>query len=334
MNFLFRWRFTGLCLFVPRYDIERQPNKNEMKVLLVDAMRLQHAYHVAEYHEPHLPVLVCYSKDVVERSREPDAYYQETLYDGKVGASKAVFYLDDQDLSLANPKPKSLDVTYRKDTGVCCSNDGSKDDQRDDDSFAWVAPLAKISPGSEDVRPSCFSKRCVDPSVISRVTITEGRIHTLRMAMDDKPEVLSWTFEEPGKPRRVHHVQSLADIVEVQQSRRQLALKTTLLRRPRNRRVAAVFDKHDELLIKLEPKHKKDEVEVWVENMPWPDITDTRPILGQPRFPDYHFVHFYDLSHSYQEANVPHPFAGCGYPDRRHQGRPTCPPAQGAPYNW
>jgi hypothetical protein len=182
---------TGLCAFVPKHDIREIPHNNQMRLLLVESNRPSdlpggHTFHA---HEPHVPVFLCPCRNVDSdpEYRQPDAIFGST----------AAFYLDDQDLKIENAKDDSLEVVLKNNAGCGCPQ--YDPDPNNSSSFEWVTPLAKVSPGSGEVPASCFCSYEVDPSVIARVELREGRILTEQLARDSSQEkAIVWEYIDPA----------------------------------------------------------------------------------------------------------------------------------------
>lgn len=314
---------TGLCAFVPRYEIHKRKKNNQMRVLLVESNSPSdlpggHALHA---HEPHVPVLLCPCESLISDSklyRKPDMIYGGT----------AVFYLDDQDLKIKDARAERLKVVLRSNAGSGCPNG------RNNDSFEWVTSLAAASPDSEKVPDSCFGSSEVDSSVIARVELREGRISTEQLACDSPDEAILWEFKPPYSLKRGRHHQVAADIVRCDiDVKGTVELVTSPLReRLSNVRVEEAFRGKTDLSIGLRAlgKAKIREIHIWVKNMPWADVLGTREPRSYAKEPDLHFSHFYKLSSSYKNANVPHACGRCPVPIP-HMGNPNCQPARTAP---
>jgi hypothetical protein len=344
----FYLRFTGLCEFVPRYDIEDAGHykKNRVKILLVDTNELPdvpHEHDSPHAYDLHFPVFVCPLENVYCNGiyRRPDATY----YYNQDGNEKemAVFYLDDQDVWIANPQrtEDSLEIVYRERTGTGCIRKGTSQDQEytaDYESFSWVAPLAEISPGSESVDPNCLCREGVDSSALARVELREGRLTTYLLAMDGDNKVVNWRFKLPDLPDGklgVEHRQALADIVELEANLgTEIVMNTRLIRISKNMRVRSIFASEDKVLPIRVVSVKNESVTAWIKNMPWAEIFEIRLLRSGPRMPEVHFAHFYKMSLNYDDANVPHPAGQCGFRPTDHQGNPNCPPARAAASDW
>jgi len=322
---------TGLCAFVPKKDIKKYyENNNRMRVLLVDSEEpadLPHS-HDPHIHELHIPVLICPHASVVsaEGYREADAAYLDRDQDPP--RLMAVFYLDDQDLSIesiAGPNDYKLSI-YGKEVGGECPNDD------DESSFFWAAPLDKISSGFGNVRSACFTPSDVDASVISRVVLNEGEIRTGKRATLQDHRIIRWIYKVLHGTGGNRFRQVAADIVELRLTLpgTDVIFKTRLFRsESRNPRVREVFGKADgnPLSIRL-----KDPDKVWIKNMPWLDILGTRPKDAGDYKEDLHFAHFYKILEKYEDVNIPHIYQVCEKKDPRHGGNPNCQPCVAA-YN-
>jgi hypothetical protein len=341
-TFPVKLNFTGLCEFVPRYDIEdiRTQEKgghygyNRVKVLLVDASEpLEDAhYENNQYpYEEHIPVFVCPSKNIGSGYRQADESFYSRFYAERM----SMFYLHDQEIWIDKARPDKLTIEYSYSTG--CSNAEKLDSLRE--SFAWVAPLAEISPGSEEVHPDCLNPvGCpagIDDSVLSRVELSEGTLRTFLIAMDGDKQVVNWKFKVPGTRSNIRHRQSIADIVqfETEVMNSGLYLNTTLFRTSKNGRVRALFEEVGDTR-QIHVVSDGSEVMAWILNMPLLDIWRARDLTPGPRKPEVHFAHFYKLSSDYGDPNVPHQAEQCPYRDPRHQGNPNCPPARAAAARW
>ncbi|HEX9945542.1 MAG TPA: hypothetical protein VGG03_26305 [Thermoanaerobaculia bacterium] len=340
---------TGLCSFVPKYPLEKwkKHKKNEMTVLLVESAKPLpgHAGHTHEGHELHVPVLVCPEKYVVRDSgfRSPDATFQSTPYPENQEAEQlmAVFYLDDQEITIQPDQNTELDVDLASVT-KCPSSDSNLS------SFHWVSSLAKVNPGSEEARDSCFEPVC-DSCVISRLWLYQGKITTAKLATDPKAtdpkrKILLWYFDDIDRAGRREHAnpgeedeQAIAAVVGVHfdlDTGKGIEFTTSLLpdyqghRKYSNRRVNAIFERVQgaSLRIRLQPI---DDVnpKVWIKNMPWLDILQLRPLVKKNC--DFHFAHLYKLSKDPDVAKkVPCTGGGvCLSPasDPRHGAGIDCP---------
>lgn len=339
--------FTGLCWFAPKYPIEDNARRdsNAMTVLLAESSRHPPGSRMHP-HEPHLPVLVTPAAGVVHdgSSREPDACFRlkdETHW--------AVFFLDDQDIQVLPAGPERLTVLYSPNSGSGCPTAETYD------SFGWVGPLARMTPGSEVLEDGCIGHYAgpydVNPDVVARLTLTEGTIGTWSFASDpDTRQIIEWETRRWRWWFRQHR-QALADSVMclVTVKTAFVELETTLFqyRTTLNPRVNCVFTDSRQRRIRLRPD-RDGFIHAQVRNMPWLDISAQR----EPQDPDetdVHFAHVYKLSRNPRGSNIPRTLRLCDKIDpnagtsvfwqlRRelgeqgffHQGRPTCPPAQGS----
>ncbi len=313
---------TGLCAFVPRYKIEEQEKErkgNRMRVLLIDSSRpadLPHMYH-QHVHELHVPVLICNYDDVDGWGRQEDLRFLDAK-----GVIKALFYLDDQDVEIDSDQKESLEVVG-KPIGYDCKDVKA-------DSFFCVAPLEKISPESACPHDDCLKDVGVHKDVVSRIVLKEGAIKSGKLAtrLDSRKQykVVNWLYKvvDQDAQRRQLHRQVAADIVQVDVSLRSVKFNTKLFRDPRNPVVKRTFGDEKTLTIRLKPRAK---MEVFIKNMPWPDILGTRTMEEYDPNVDLHFAHFYKITQSdLPEINVPHKDDLCDYNDNRHAGNPNCQP--------
>ncbi len=327
-------RFTGLCVFVPKYDLDdcQFYGKNSMKMLFVDtaeSVEQHHAMAGYQAHELHLPLLICPYEKVITGTglRSPDACFVATDQIEAEQQKMAVFYLDDQELTI-DEDGEYLEVIHKSGYYEACPTEDKLK------LFNWVAPLAQVCPGSELIRPSCLReiKYGVDSAVLGRMLLNRGKIRTEQMAVDLDHRIIKWRFkpltgsyDECG----TWYEQAIADTVELEMNRgHYTTLIATLLREPRNPRIKESFEQKSKLPIKLDTTAN---LVVWVKNMPWPDATGSRRGSPRSRQPDYHFAHFYSLSRFYQGLHVPFPHRLCDQIDNRHNGNPNCPPAVGGP---
>jgi len=316
-------RITGLCAFVPKHAIREIPKDNQMRLLLVESNRPSdlpdgHAFHA---HEPHVPVFLCPYQNVDQdkKYRQPDVVFGST----------AAFYLDDQDLKIKNAKDNSLEVVLKNNAGRGCPEvDPEKGNIT---SFEWVAPLAEVSPGSGKIPDSCFCSSEVDPSVIARVELREGKILTEHLACDSSDRnAIVWEYKIPYSLKRGCHYQVAADVVrfEVDIEDSVVLITTPLRSNFSNVRVRDAF--HPKAVLPIRLMTKEADIYTWVKNMPWADIFGTREPQRYEDEPDIHFSHFYKLSSEYKDANVPHAYGRCPLPVP-HLGNPNCQPARTEP---
>jgi len=315
-------RITGLCAFVPKHSIDDPAFKqnNQMRVLCGDSSRPLFSPAGTPYpHELHMPVLYCQSGYVDSSGRPADATFQDPV------TTYSVFYLDDQDLSIASAQPDALAVPQYPGGGTGTPNIANYR------SFAWVPSLEQISPGSQAVKPACLTTTgAVDSAVVARVALTDGSIETLMIAKDHTNAIVNWEFRGPnGNPGGYQQV--IADAVKFQTvfSTPVIELTTTLFRPSKNPKVAQAFATGASQPIRLRPSGN--EVIAWIKNMPWPDIAGTRPKPAPgPRDPDYDFIYFYDLSTNPGKRNVPYQIGTVSGASGPHLGNPNCPPVRTA----
>jgi hypothetical protein len=317
-------RMTGLCEFVPKRDIEDPAfeKTNQMRVLFADSHRAPILPAGTLFiHELHMPVLVCQQGYVDRTGRIEDRTFNDAV------TTWAVFYLDDQDISIANAQPDSLIVPQYPGGGSGCPT------IKNYRSFAWVPPLSRMSPGSEVVRPACLvdpTLGTVDSSVLARLALTQGTIETLAIAKDYSDATVEWDFKVPGG--KALYRQVMADSVQFWTTFLSPAIEitTTLFRSPTNPSVAQVFTGGvgSRLPIRLLPVGNQ--VIAWIKSMPWPDIAGTRPHPASlQRDPDFDFSYFYDLSLKPGPRTVPYQISTCAGSVGPHLGNPNCPPGRG-----
>jgi hypothetical protein len=327
-NQLLRILMTGLCAFVPKRDIEDYPTGNQMRVLLVEStspadLPSAHDHH----HEAHVPVLICQYANLCHDNgyRKPDLLYYEKEI------QMAVFCLDGQDLKICNATKDRLEVTLGG-GGCGCPTKEKNSDKDNRDSFYWVDGFKEISPGSGYVDDACLRPSDVDPSVVARVELWEGRVYTEQLALGEEFYPYLWKFKVPYSAKRgAKHFQAAAVIVGFEAPyERYVDLITYCFRRKLNPRVEKAFGKDDRLTIRLIPKNN--EIQVWVKNMPWPDVLGTRTPQGYKDKPDVHFGHVYKICVDYEDANVPYYYGECTdfqiIP--KHGGNPNCQPVRTA----
>jgi hypothetical protein len=326
--------FTGLCAFVPRYDIRQYPKQNQMRVLLVESSMPSDlpAMHMSHAHEPHAPVFFCPNDHVYKGNgyRKPDIIYSGG--DGEI----AVFCLDGQDLGFKDVVEDQLEVVLGDHAGYGCPNGTNEE------SFEWVTNLAEVSPGSEQVAKSCLASDRLDPAVVARVKLARGKIYNKQFAAkesrgEDYGRVYLWEFKVPYGPKRgPEHHQAASNIVGFESNYiGAVELVSRRLRGGLNPRVDKAFGDGNTLPIKLVSKGEVTEIVAWVKNMPWADILSIREPQGYEADPDVHFSHVYKVSSGYDDANVPHYYNLCDYQiPIVHQGNPNCQPARTAPNDY
>jgi hypothetical protein len=316
---------TGLCAFVPRDDIEKNPKDNQMRVLLVESSTGMDMSSMAMgyTHEPHVPVLVARHVNVnhADAYRRPDLTYTDWF-----GEAWDVFCLDGQDLRIKAAQPHRLEIDVFDGAGVGYPTDENQT------SFQWVANLAKISPGSEKVDDSCL-KTPPDPAIVARLALTEGRVFSYLLASDGGRSTVLWKYKIPNVAKRgPSHRQAAANVVGFESH---FAESVEILAKPfaknLNTRMDRLFERISEPPpIGLKPENGEKGLEIWVKNMPWADILGTRKPEGFKFKPDVHFAHLYKVSENYEDVNVPH-FCEERYPSDLHQGNPNCQPVRTDP---
>jgi hypothetical protein len=315
---------TGLCVFVPKKKIEKFPQRNQMRVLLVESSS---GVDVSSMdmnftHEPHVPVLVApnINVDCSDGCRQPNLTYRHKEVEW------AVFYLDGQDLAVKGAHADRLDIVVDSGAGVGYP---SKTNRR---AFEWVPSFAKISHGSEFVDKACLRKNNVDPSIVARLELWEGSVFSEQIASDENGSAFLWKYKVPNVAKRgPSHRQAATHIVGFETDFvDSVELLTKQFGHAMNLRVEALFGKSNQLSIRLIPKGPE-KIVIWVKNMPWADILATREPEGYRDKPDVHFGHLYKVSSNYEDVNVPH-LAGTD-PKKlqpRHQGNPNCQPVRAA----
>lgn len=323
--------FTGLCCFVPDHDITDDSHResNKMMVLLVETKNDPpgHSGHGGHSHIKHLPLLVCPHDSV---DREGDSRTEDDR-EGKW----AIFFLDDQEIWLeeAADNPK-LKVIYDANSGEGCPTEENAS------SFAWVAPMAEMSPGSQFIKSHCLHKvdgdHPLDLSVTTRMRLTKGEVGSKSFAAVCDGDI-KWKFRG--------HRQVLSDSVyyKVEFSAEKLVLNTMLIRDSENQQVMKAFPggRFSVRQIRLH-QNPQSVVEAAIRNMPRTYVPTTDP-LNEPG--DSHFAHFYKFS---SQGNptvvipqkdtlcrprldlrkvVPERYKFLYEPD--HGGSPTCPPTLG-----
>jgi hypothetical protein len=322
---------TGLCSFVPKYPLVDGPQHqdNEMMVLLAESYKPLpgHSDH-GQGHELHVPVLTCPAKYVVCEAefRSPDLIFQPTPYRGNGDSTDpmAVFYLDDQHITVQPDVPNKFEVDFEE-VEDC---PGSKT------SFRWVVPLAEVNPGSEKVKQGCLKPEC-DPSAISRLQLCAGKITTAKLATNRKRKVLLWRFVEINAHQEPMGSRAIAAVVGVSfDLNKRIVFTTELLKdhRPhRNRRVKAIFAKVKPKVLRicLEPVGD-DNPRVWIKNTPWLDILQLQELRDPKR--DDHFAHIYKLSEYPDKVKKKVPYTTgetCrASDDPRHGAGTDCPHAR------
>lgn len=305
---------TGLCAFVPKKEIKDYYKNNQMRLLLVDSSRPAHSQH---NHELHTPVLICEEAAVTGGDRLPDLTFKYA------GSIMAVYYLDDQDVSIypATPEKLSVDVHPIAD---CIEKD---DDNIKKSSFLFVPYLEEISPGSGCAYSYCLAKEDVHPDVSSRMVLDQGTIRTGQLTVRRDKRVVNWLYKMMAEKRDdvVQHRQVAADIVEVEVDLTDLIFETKPFRRDRkNPRVREIFADDKPKMIRLKPGDKP----IFIKNMPWPDLLGSRFEDGYDRDVDSDFSHFYKIVQGHGDVRVPHFRKLCQGSDVRHAGNPNCQPCR------
>jgi hypothetical protein len=325
MNTLYH-SITGLCEFGPKRDIENPAfeKTNQMRVLFTDSHQLPQLPQGTPFvHEFHMPVLICQKGYVDKAGRAGDKTFKDSG-----GTTWSVFYLDDQDISIAAARPDSLSVPSYSGGGNGCP---AINNYR---SFNWVAPIAQMSPGSEVVKPSCLvdpAAGAVDPTVIARLSLTDGTIETYMIAKDYTDAVVDWQFKEPGGAATYNQV--IADTVQFWSlfGSSTIDINTTLIRAATNPSVANVFTRGVGSSLPIRLRSAGNQVIADIKCMPWPDIAGTRPkSTNQQRDPDFDFAYFYNLSQNPGRRTVPYQVGTCPASTGPHLGNPNCPPTRAA----
>jgi hypothetical protein len=272
--------FTGLCTFVPRYDITI--HANHATVLLVDA----HSAHGTSHHMPHEPVLICALGLVDPNGRQPDYTWPSTI------KQMALFYLQDQDVS-SQPDAEQLTFTtgLKQPTDSCPTHDNYQD-------VLWIAPLEEINRGSGKMKTSCLGGG-TDPSFGARVALSQGTLHSSQIARHGSKKAVIWQFGVTPNTPDIPLEQALADLATLEtQVSGQANIVTTLIRPATNPIVAKDFPGGvgTSQTIILKPITTGAPIEARILNSPLPDIVGTPPAPNTPRDPDYHFGQYYQLS--------------------------------------
>jgi hypothetical protein len=321
-DYTFNFTFTGLCCFVPKYDIHKKPQNNQMRVLMVDAREpdMKDPYSPMEAHEP---VLIVPHGDVVtgDESRYPDI----VTFEGK-DPKNAIFFLGDQDIAIRDAASKSLTVTASKKGERGCPSQASQFD------FDWVAPLTKISPGRGKVSSACFHTRdqVVHKHVGCRMALCDGKIKTYGLATNDRDKVIAWKFKERDDDDPPSDFsQALADLVSYEFIGKSatLILDISSLRNPQSDRLKAILKDPKPIMLTNQYDHY-----FQIANMPLPDAMEITPHPGT-RNRDYHFVAFYHLTPQNGSDNIPYSPVSptiCKGPlsSQPNLLNPHCPPAQ------
>jgi len=308
-----------------------------MIVLLVESYNPVpgHLGHHHGQHELHVPVLVCPEKYVVRggRLRLPDMTFQPTPYPGNQDSEDvmAVFYLDDQDITIKPDANTELEVELTP-VKNCTGSQSS---------FNWVTPIEEVNPGAETVRDSCFASPG-DSSVISRVYLRQGKITTAKLATNLERKILLWKFEEAdradsygpseSKPKEGRAIAAVVGAHFDLDEEQGIEFTTHLLHNhSSNRRVETVFAHAPgkQLRIRIEPtdNYRK----IWIKNVPWPDILQVRNLRNPKR--DDHFAHIYKLSKNSASVAKKVPYTkgetclGDSGFDNRHGAGTDCPHA-------
>lgn len=328
--------FTGLCWFAPKYRIDDPAHRatNRMRVLMVESKTSPHELHDHDRqqnstHEEHIPVLVCPRECVVRDdpyARQPCKYFPED------DPRWAIFPLDDQVLSLEGDEMDLLTVVHAKESECPKITNYF--------SFHWVAPLAKIEPGSEVLKEGCLKDYRVDDSVVARVEFGRGIIGAWSFAKE-YGEIYKWGFKPFPEPSR--HLQALADSVlwYLPYPMKRVRFVTQFLRPRAQSLCGGDDDENDHKPIIL--RFASCRMNLSVKNMPLKDITDDRSVEGFNE--DLHFAHLYKLSEDPGECSYPYIAGRCSWIKWSilkllhkiillsnfplHLGRPSCPPAQG-----
>ncbi len=301
-------KFSGLCGLVPKKPID-QPN-NQMRVLLVNARHAGHGTHSVY----HTPVLVCENRLVKTGLglRSPDRKY----WDPRTRLSMALFSLDDQDVSIIGAPPNSLTFKGPAAVATCPTSTTMAE------SFAWTGPMKGVSPGSEIVKAECLAPDNVDASVAGRVAVTAGEVKTSVSAADNDKTILQWEFRQNPEEPPVPLVQALAEEVQLSYTfdTPTIELQTQKFGPPAQ----------PTQIVRLTPIVGT--AVAWILNMPWEDILSRRMYSQTDhRDPDYHFAHFYDLSESPGDKNIPYPCLDkprCDHAPGPGLNNPQCPPVR------
>jgi hypothetical protein len=304
-------QFTGLCGFVPKLPIDQA--NNQMRVLLVDDT--MGGMMAVPADEVHVPVLVCPWDRVAQTAglKKPDRKYFSTD-----GNKMALFFLKDQDLKISGAHADSLSIANY----VIEHCPGVPPPPPEAVSFRWVAPIADIGPGAQDVKPACLANAGagVDSSVAARVSLTQGTIGTLDFASESNRDVIRWEFKVDGGPA-VTLQQALAETVQLDYPFPTGATTIDL-------EISPLRGTGGTQTIRLLPvAASTGKVVAAICNQP---LLDLFSLVHNPglRDADFHFKHFYDLSITPPPAlNIPYPLDHCGSKSGPALANPQCPPA-------
>jgi hypothetical protein len=310
---MFEMDFTGLCLFVPT---SASPAAH-VRALLIDTTQPSGGSgHLCDLHEPLLIVNV---GDVDGKStRQPDL----TFLTG--GAAFAAFLLRDQELSV--PALGLGPVTFDDDSSLTGCNVKANYGK-----LSWLAHLAKISAGSDVVRPACFNAYPnADGKVAARVRLHKGDLSSSRTARDYNRKLVLWDFQLPDGSYLKTPTSLSERLMLVNGTGGSITLHTEIIRDPTTEYLQKMFSTTRTSDILLTPTG---DLKVLVANSPLSDIMQVRPRPTGPRDPDVHFDYFYDVAVKAGSRNIPVQINNCNDDGQPSLRSPQCPPALGAPNN-
>jgi hypothetical protein len=323
-------QFTGLCGIVPKLPITS--TNNQATVLLADATKPPTGSHAHE-HETHIPVLVCGAGLVAAGGRSPDLIFRLKKLD------LAAFYLMDQEIKVVGAHADSLTFNTGASGGDCPVS------AMDEERFDWTVSLSTISPGpagqpgSGVVRSTCLDPiGSVDPAVLARVRLTRGEMRTRDLARDSSKSILKWDFRvfPHGTPIGQHH--AITELLELSDGAvpNTVEFETRLLRNTKYDEIREVFGTGSSLRIRIDSQDDGTGTgnriaQAVVKNVPLADLLGLRPDLpANHRDDDSHFEHFYGLSKTPRDLNVPTPLLllpRCPSFTGPAPMNPQCPPA-------
>ncbi len=303
--------FTGLCGFVPNPSLQR------MRVVLVDATTANTCHD-----EPHRAVLSTVTSNVVTGAsvRGGDGNYYE--HGDPTARQFTYFDIPGQELWVGGTQgSNSLIVPGGLGRPVDCP------DVTNITNFYWIGRMDEVSPGTGNLLPDGLSSSNVPSEVTARFVLSTGTISSFLIAAQPSGRVVKWEFKKVGGPSTAQPTRALAEEILVEVP---FPVGSTSVD------INGIGGIHNASTVPLKPirLNRSSQVHVWIENMPWPDITGTRPgPVPSSRDIDYHFVHFYDLSVP-PGSEVPHPLASdCPYSYGPSVASPRCPPVLFNPNN-
>jgi hypothetical protein len=323
MSITLKVYLTGLCAFVPKLPIQKHPNGNQMRVLMVDVRQPGETDE-----EPYLPVLICRSKDV-DRSDGNRTEDDTFTYKGKTqgmfvnGETYALFFLADQDLQVDGARRDSLAIQFASGGLGCPTPQNVRD-------FAWVAALESIDPTSSSVKDACLNSTNVDKSVAARFALTDGEIETCDIARNGNQEVTLCDFTPvPVSPVPRAIADSALFSQKIHNESSGVCTFLTHLFRPigeTEEKVRKLYSADPVGELRIVVRSNETEINVAVENMPRKDIERQRQIDSNQ---DNGFIHFYSLLQQPGSRSIPKKTEPCAVQELGtlfHQGNPNCPP--------